>query len=59
MMQSSGLRGRLELKHSTDRILTTHVGRLPFPPNQAEIMQARRNGDKETFERLTMAAIGV
>ena len=28
------------LKRSTDRILTTHPGRLPNPDNYAEIMQA-------------------
>jgi 5-methyltetrahydropteroyltriglutamate--homocysteine methyltransferase len=46
------------LKHSTDGILTTHVGRLPNPPNQAAILQARDSGDQHKFEALTTAAIG-
>ena len=46
------------MKRSTDRILTTHPGRLPDPPNSAEIMAARRAGDQETFDALTQAAIG-
>src|SRR5258708_990128 len=45
------------MKHSTDRILTTHVGRLPFPDNHAEIMQARASGDERTFDEFTTAAI--
>jgi 5-methyltetrahydropteroyltriglutamate--homocysteine methyltransferase len=45
------------MKRSTDRILTTHPGRLPNPPNYAEIMQARRSGDRSTFDALTRAGI--
>jgi 5-methyltetrahydropteroyltriglutamate--homocysteine methyltransferase len=45
------------LKRSTDRILTTHPGRLPNPDNHAEVMQARRNGDRQRFDELTAAAI--
>src|ERR1700730_8232763 len=46
------------MKHSTDRVLTTHVGRLPDPSNQAEIMRARASGDQQKFDDLTKAAIG-
>lgn len=42
---------------STDRILTTHPGKLPDPDNRAEIMQARRTGDQKTFDELTRAGI--
>jgi 5-methyltetrahydropteroyltriglutamate--homocysteine methyltransferase len=45
------------LKRSTDRILTTHPGRLPNPDNYAEIMQARRSGDRQRFDELTTAGI--
>jgi 5-methyltetrahydropteroyltriglutamate--homocysteine methyltransferase len=45
------------LKRSTDRILTTHPGRLPNPDNYAEVMQARRAGDEQRFDELTQAGI--
>ena len=45
------------MKRSTDRILTTHPGRLPNPDNFAEINQARRSGDQQRFDQLTTAAI--
>ncbi|HLZ26977.1 MAG TPA: hypothetical protein VKV73_06615 [Chloroflexota bacterium] len=45
------------MKRSTDRILTTHPGRLPNPDNYAEIMLARRSGDQQRFDELTTAAI--
>src|SRR4029453_10820465 len=35
---------RKEMKRSTDRILTTHVGSLPRPPDLLDIMQAREEG---------------
>jgi 5-methyltetrahydropteroyltriglutamate--homocysteine methyltransferase len=44
-------------KRSTDRILTTHPGRLPNPDNYAEIMQARGSGDQQRFDELTTGAI--
>lgn len=47
----------MALKRSTDRILTTHPGRLPDPDNYAEIMAARRAGDQHAFDQLTTAAI--
>jgi len=45
------------LKRSTDRILTTHPGRLPNPDNYAAVMEARRSGDKQRFDELTSAGI--
>jgi 5-methyltetrahydropteroyltriglutamate--homocysteine methyltransferase len=45
------------LQRSTDRILTTHPGRLPNPDNYAEIMAARQSGDQQRFDELTIAAI--
>ena len=45
------------LKRSTDRILTTHPGRLPNPDNHAEVMRARRDGDQQRFDELTVAGI--
>ena len=45
------------MKRSTDRILTTHPGRLPNPDNHADVMQARRNGDRQRFDELTVAGI--
>jgi 5-methyltetrahydropteroyltriglutamate--homocysteine methyltransferase len=45
------------LKRSTDRILTTHPGRLPNPSNYAEVMQARRGGDQQRFDELVKGGI--
>jgi 5-methyltetrahydropteroyltriglutamate--homocysteine methyltransferase len=45
------------LKRSTDRILTTHPGRLPNPANFGELMQARRDGDQTRFDAATAAGI--
>jgi len=45
------------LKRSTDRILTTHPGRLPNPDNYAAVMEARRSGDQQRFDELTSAGI--
>jgi 5-methyltetrahydropteroyltriglutamate--homocysteine methyltransferase len=45
------------LKRSTDRILTTHPGRLPNPDIYAAVMQARRDGDQARFDELTQAGI--
>src|ERR1700693_2125171 len=45
------------MKRSTDRILTTHPGRLPNPENQGEIMQARNRGDQRTFDDLVQTGI--
>jgi 5-methyltetrahydropteroyltriglutamate--homocysteine methyltransferase len=45
------------MKRSTDRILTTHPGRLPNPDNQGEILQARTSGDQPKFDELVQAEI--
>ena len=45
------------MKRSTERILTTHAGRLPNPDNIAAIMQARADGDQVTFDRLMQAGV--
>jgi 5-methyltetrahydropteroyltriglutamate--homocysteine methyltransferase len=45
------------LKRSTDRILTTHPGRLPNPDNYADVMDAHRGGDQRRFDDLTSGAI--
>ena len=45
------------MHRSTDRILTTHPGRLPNPDNYAEIMQARATGDQAKFDSLMRAGI--
>jgi 5-methyltetrahydropteroyltriglutamate--homocysteine methyltransferase len=45
------------LKRSTNRILTTHPGRLPDPGNYTQIMEARRSGDQYNFDDLTKRAI--
>ena len=45
------------MKRSTDRILTTHPGRLPNPANFAELTQARRDGDHIQFDAATAAGI--
>ena len=46
------------MKRSTDRILTTHPGRLPDPSVRDAVMQARESGDRATFETLTKQGIG-
>src|SRR5438105_967927 len=40
------------MKRSTDRILTTHPGRLPNPDNQDEIIQTRNSGDQQKLDEL-------
>jgi 5-methyltetrahydropteroyltriglutamate--homocysteine methyltransferase len=40
------------MRRSTDRILTTHPGRLPDPPNRDAVMAARAAGDQATFDAL-------
>jgi 5-methyltetrahydropteroyltriglutamate--homocysteine methyltransferase len=42
------------MKHSTERILTTHVGSLPRPPDLLEMIQAKERG--EAFDAATFAA---
>ena len=38
------------MKRSTDRILTTHPGRLPDPSNRDAVIQARDSGDQAAFD---------
>jgi 5-methyltetrahydropteroyltriglutamate--homocysteine methyltransferase len=45
------------MHRSTDRILTTHPGRLPNPDNQDAILQARAQGDQQAFEALVRDGI--
>jgi 5-methyltetrahydropteroyltriglutamate--homocysteine methyltransferase len=43
------------MKRSTDRILTTHPGRLPDPLVRDDTMQARSSGDRKRFDELLKA----
>ncbi len=48
------------MKGSTDRILTTHCGSLPRPPELLDLMKARANGqpvDPATYEATLRAAV--
>ena len=45
------------MQRSTERILTTHAGRLPNPDNIAAIQQARTDNDQATFDRLVQAGV--
>ena len=45
------------MKRSTERILTTHAGRLPNPDNIAKIMKARADSDQAAFDRLMLAGV--
>ena len=45
------------MQRSTNRILTTHAGRLPNPSNIGEIMEARANSDQSRFDSLVTAAV--
>ena len=45
------------MKRSTDRILTTHPGRLPDPGVRDAVMDARSRGDRTTFETLAKQGI--
>jgi len=51
--------GTHDMKLSTDRILTTHVGSLPRPPDLLGLLEARETGqefDQTAFEaRLAIA----
>ena len=42
---------------STDRILTTHPGRLPNPGNFAQVQAARRTGDNKRLSELAQPGI--
>src|SRR3974377_1259946 len=48
------------MKTSQDRILTTHVGSLPRPPELKELLVRKDQGqtyDKDALERLTRQAV--
>jgi 5-methyltetrahydropteroyltriglutamate--homocysteine methyltransferase len=45
------------MRRSTDRILTTHPGRLPDPPNRDDVVQARSSGDQQRFDRLVREGV--
>ena len=48
------------MEHSTERILTTHVGSLPRPRNLLEMIQANEQGrpiDAEAFAARVMSAV--
>src|SRR4051812_3032322 len=45
------------MQRSTNRILTTHPGRLPNPDNFDAVQEARRGGDTAKFNELTKAGI--
>jgi len=45
------------MKRSTERILTTHAGRLPNPDNIAAIQQAHATADQATFDQLVQAGV--
>ena len=44
------------MKRSTDRILTTHAGRLPNPSNMEEIIAAR-TGDLGKYDELVRSGV--
>ena len=49
------------MKRSTDRILTTHAGSLPRPPDLLEMMQARESGrpyDEQAYAARLRSAVG-
>ena len=45
------------MKRSSDRILTTHPGRLPDPANRDAVMQARERDDRAAFEAGVKAGV--
>ena len=48
------------MKHSTDRILTTHVGSLPRPDDMLEVLTAKMKGqsvDEQAFEARLPSAV--
>ena len=48
------------MKHSADRILTTHVGSLPRPKNVADLIFAKERGeefDQSTFDETIEVAV--
>lgn len=50
----------MNLQHSTDRILTTHVGSLPRPRDLLDLMKAKIAGleyDREAYEKRVQGAV--
>ena len=45
------------MKRSTDRILTTHAGRIPNPSNMAEVQKAKASGDQSKIDEVVTAGI--
>jgi len=45
------------VKRSSDRILTTHPGRLPDPTNRDAVMQARERDDRPAFDAGVKAGV--
>src|SRR5215204_4401456 len=50
---------RNAMRRSTERIITTHPGRLPDPPNRDAVMAARAAGDQATFDKLVREGVRV
>jgi 5-methyltetrahydropteroyltriglutamate--homocysteine methyltransferase len=46
------------VERSTDRILTTHCGRLPFPSTMGAFVEARSSGDAAAASELMQEGIG-
>src|SRR5246127_369734 len=58
--KTSGSRGGMPMKTSQDRILTTHVGSLPRPPELRQLLVRKDQGepyDKAELDRLTRQAV--
>src|ERR1700756_812340 len=58
--KTSGSRGGMPMKTSQDRILTTHVGSLPRPPELRELLVRKDQGEpynKAVLDRLTRQAV--
>src|SRR5215469_4585852 len=58
--RTSGFRGETPMKTSQDRILTTHVGSLPRPPELRQLLVRKDQGeahDKAELNRLTRQAV--
>src|SRR5438046_507220 len=57
---SGSRKGEMPMKTSQDRILTTHVGSLPRPPELRQLLVRKDQGksyDKAELDRLTRQAV--
>jgi len=45
------------MKRSSERILTTHPGRLPNPDQHPEVLRARSRGDRHAFDELVKSGV--